>query len=317
VLHNDTDIETPNNLTAILEQGPAHGDLSFSLDGSFHYTPTANFHGTDSFTYHNSDGVSDSADATVTITVNSVNDDPVAVDDAFDVNEDATLTVAAPGLLINDQDLDSNPLTASLAVGPGHGSLAVGADGSFTYTPSAGFDGTDSFSYAVNDGTVNSAPAIVTVTVHPVNHAPLAVDDNYLATQDAPLDVTVTAGVLSNDSDPDGPVTLHATVVDAPHHGSLTLGDDGHFLYTPTAGYSGPDSFTYDVSDGALHDQALVSITVQPTGGGEGESSDSDAALLAYLMSGDANHENTFALLAGTSDNWAAAVDQALTELYA
>src|SRR4030095_3460134 len=111
VLHNDSDIETPNiSLTASLGQGPAHGTISLDSNGSFHYTPTANFHGTDSFTYHISDGVTDSADATVTITVSPVNDDPEAIDDVFDVNEDATLTVAAPGLLINDQDVDDDGL---------------------------------------------------------------------------------------------------------------------------------------------------------------------------------------------------------------
>src|SRR5262249_25432982 len=159
--------------------------------------------------------------------------------------------------------------------------------------------------------------AVVTLTIHPVNHAPVATNDDYIATQDATLTVSALTGVLSNDSDPDGPVTLHATVVDAPHHGSLSLGDDGSFLYTPTTGYTGPDSFTYDVSDGTLHDQALVSLTVQALGGGEGEASGSDAALMAYLTSMDANQDQTVSLLANPSPNWAAAVDQILAQLYA
>jgi VCBS repeat-containing protein len=313
---NDSDVDG-DTLTVVLGQFPTHGDVTVSDDGALTYVPSANFHGVDSFTYRLTDGLVSSGVATVTITVNSVNDLPEANGESFAVDEDATLTVNAPGLLANDQDLDNDGLTASLEVGPAHGSVQIGSNGSFTYTPSVLFDGTDSFSYVASDGTASSAPAVVTITVNPVNHAPVGADDEYIADQDGTLSVSAQFGVLSNDSDPDGPVQLHASVVAGPQHGSLALNDDGSFVYLPTAGYTGPDSFTYDVSDGTLHDQAIVSLTVQAPGGGEGEFAGSDAALMAYLLSLEGGADLTLSLLSDPSGDWATAVDQMLLELYA
>ena len=90
--------------------------------------------------------------ATVTITVTPVNDAPVAADDGYATDEDTPLTVAAPGVLANDTDVDGETLTAVLVAGPTHGTLTLNADGSFTYTPAANYNGTDSFTYRANDG---------------------------------------------------------------------------------------------------------------------------------------------------------------------
>src|SRR4029450_12354263 len=127
-----------------------------NANGSFTYTPAANFNGTDTFTYHASDGTAQSNTATVTITVNPVNDAPVATNDAYTTNEDTPLEVPAPGMLgvlANDNDPDGNPLTATLVGGPAHGTLALNANGSFTYTPAANFNGDDTFTYRASDGT--------------------------------------------------------------------------------------------------------------------------------------------------------------------
>ena len=94
-----------------------------------------------------------------------VNDAPVAVDDTYTTSEDTPLTVVAPGVLGNDTDVEGDTLTAGLVSGPVHGTLTLYADGSFTYTPDAGWLGTDSFTYAASDGTANSNPATVTLTV--------------------------------------------------------------------------------------------------------------------------------------------------------
>src|SRR5262245_18620704 len=103
-----------------------------------------------------------------------LNDDsaPVANSDAYAVNEDNTLTVGGAGLLANDTDAQNDPLTAVLASGPNHGSLTLNANGSFTYTPAANFNGSDSFTYNANDGTFDSTAATVTITVGAVNDAP-------------------------------------------------------------------------------------------------------------------------------------------------
>jgi uncharacterized protein len=260
VLVNDTD-GNGDPLTAVLVSGPTKGTLVLNSDGSFTYTPNANYNGSDSFTYTAHDGSADSNEATVSITVNAVNDAPVAVDDSYSMNEDTALTVAAPGVLANDTDVDSASLTAVLVAGPSHGTLTLNADGSFGYTPSANYNGSDSFTYKANDGKAASNMAIVSITVNVVNDAPVAANDSYSTNEDTTLNVAA-PGVLSNDSDVDFD-SLTAVLVSGASHGTLTLNANGSFSYTPALNYNGPDSFTYKVSDGlANSNTATVSITV-------------------------------------------------------
>jgi hypothetical protein len=172
VLGNDTDAEG-DPLTAALVAGPARGRVTLKGDGSFSYTPNFNFNGSDSFTYQASDGAALSSVVTVTLTVSPVNDAPTALDDAYTTAEDTPLVVAAPGVLGNDSDVDGDPLSATLAVGPTDGTLTLNADGSFTYTPTANFSGTDSFTYRAADGTGAFDTAIVMITVTAVDAADL------------------------------------------------------------------------------------------------------------------------------------------------
>ncbi|PYR74989.1 MAG: hypothetical protein DMF87_21515, partial [Acidobacteria bacterium] len=224
VLANDTDVDG-NPLIAVLVSGVAHGTLSLAADGSFAYVPAANYNGPDSFTYKANDGVTDSNVVTVSLTINAVNDAPVAVADSYSTNEDTPLTVAAPGLLANDSDVEGSALTAIKMANPAHGTVTVNANGSFTYTPTANYNGPDSFTYRANDGSLNSATVTVTLTVDAVNDAPVAVGNSYSTDEDTALVVTA-AGVLGNDSDVDGnPMT--AILVSGTAHGTLSLGADG------------------------------------------------------------------------------------------
>ncbi len=114
----------------------------------------------------------------MTITVNAVNDAPTAANDSFSTDEDTALTInAVAGVLADDSDVDGDPLTAVLVSGPGHGSLTLNADGSFTYTPAANFNGADSFTYQANDGSASSNVATVSLTVNAVNDPPAASND--------------------------------------------------------------------------------------------------------------------------------------------
>src|SRR5207237_756335 len=158
VLANDSDADGAN-LQVLLVGPPAHGAMTLNADGSFTYTPSSDFNGSDSFTYKANDGTSDSNVATVTIAINAVNDAPVAVNDSYSTNEDTSLTIAAPGVVGNDTDIDSAVLTASLVSGPANGTLTLNADGRFTYTPNANFNGSDSFTYKANDGSTDSTVA--------------------------------------------------------------------------------------------------------------------------------------------------------------
>ncbi len=263
VLANDVDTDG-DPLSAIVVDGPANGDLTLNSDGSFEYTPGAGFVGTDTFTYLANDGQADSNLATVSITVKAPNVVPTASDDSYEVTADQALTVESGGVLANDVDTDGDPLTATVVDGPTNGDLTLNADGSFEYTPGAGFVGTDTFTYLANDGQADSNLAIVTVTVKAANGVPTAVDDSYQVKPNETLAADA-AGVLANDSDPDGD-PLQARVVEGPQHGSLTLGEDGSFQYVPEADFRGTDTFTYVATDGQVDsDPATVTISVEQT----------------------------------------------------
>lgn len=166
VLANDVD-EEGDPLTAVLVDSPSHGTLDLTASGSFTYQPDPDFFGIDTFTYRANDGFFDSNTATVTITVTGINDAPVAVDDRYAVFRNQTLSVTvAQGVLVNDFDVDGDPLTVRLVEAPAHGSLNLLANGSFVYTPAADFGGTDRFAYRAGDGTLESNLAEVVIEVY-------------------------------------------------------------------------------------------------------------------------------------------------------
>jgi VCBS repeat-containing protein len=244
-------------LTYAIVSGPIHGSLSGTAP-NVAYAPNLNYNGTDSFTFKANDGTLDSNVATVSITVSAVNDAPFAVNDSYSTAEDTPLVVPTPGVLGNDGDVDGNPLTAVLVAGPVHGTLTLNANGSFTYNPGLNFNGSDSFTYKANDGAVDSNIATVSITVTPVNDAPVASNRSVTTPQNTPIAVTLSA------SDVDGDVLTYV-VVGGPAHGTLS-GTAPGLTYTPAAGYSGPDTFTFKANDGkADSNVATVSITV--TGG--------------------------------------------------
>ena len=264
VLANDVDANH-HALTASVVAGPQHGSLTLNADGSFNYTPAAGYTGADQFTYQAFDGESDGNVATAAITVAAkVNQPPVAANDAYSLSENHSLHVAATGgVLANDTDAENDPLTAKLVTGPAHGTLSLNADGSFDYTPAAGYAGADSFTYRANDGTSDSNLATASLTVNAaINQRPAAANDVYTTAQGKALDVSG-PGVLANDADPDGD-PLTASLFKGPQHGTLALNANGSFNYAPAAGFSGDDSFSYQASDGQLS-SALAAVTIHVT----------------------------------------------------
>ncbi len=260
VLTNDSDFDS-DPLTAIKVTDPAHGAVTLNTDGSFTYTPTAGYSGSDSFTYKANDGTDDST-TNATVSINVVgNNPPTVTNDSYPIDEDGTLTVNAPGVLNNDSDVESDPLTAIKVSDPGNGTLNFSTDGSFTYTPNPNWYGTDTFAYKANDGNNNSAAnATVSIIVNPINDAPVAQDGSFNATENQQL-----SGQLSF-SDIDS-VSLTPVAVDTAglsDAGSLQINADGTFSYTPTG--SGTETFTYKVTDSlnAESNIATVTITVSP-----------------------------------------------------
>ncbi|NHJ14152.1 MAG: tandem-95 repeat protein [Candidatus Thorarchaeota archaeon] len=260
LLKNDFDVDG-DVLEAVLGTGPANGVLALNADGSFTYTPNANFWGVDTFTYYVTDGVLESNLATVTITVLSVNDIPVAVNDAYETDQNVPLIVLAPGVLGNDSDIDHNQLTGVLIESPLNGDLLFNSDGFFEYTPNPGWYGIDIFTYQAFDGTDYSNVATVTITVILVNTPPVAFDDAYVTEACGTL-VVSGIGVLENDVDNEGD-PLEALLVDEPMYGILILDPSGSFTYTPDVGWYGTDTFTYQAYDGLEYSGiATVTITV-------------------------------------------------------
>ena len=202
-----------------------------------------------------------SSSVVVRLNTTVINQAPTAADDAYSTAEDTARTVAVPGVLGNDSDPDGNPLSAVLGSGPSHGTLTLNANGSFTYTPAANYNGSDSFTYRASDGSATSNLATVTLAITAVNDAPTAADDAYSTAEDTTQTVAA-PGVLGNDSDPDGP-PLSAELASPPSHGTLTLNANGSFTYTPAANYNGSDSFTYRASDGsATSNLATVTLAI-------------------------------------------------------
>jgi VCBS repeat-containing protein len=288
VLANDTD-SNGDPLTAILVSQPSHGTVTLHPDGSFTYTPNTGFFGSDSFEYKANDGTFDSVPAGATIGVES----PVAaIDDSYATTKGTAITVdAAHGVLANDTDSNSSgqPLTATLGNTVQHGTLSLASDGSFTYTPNAGFQGADFFEYTASDGTFTSLEATVQIVV---NGPVAALDDSYASPQGATLTVDAAHGVLANDTDANH-LPLTASLASQTTFGTVTLAADGSFTYTPTSGQTSPtgtDQFTYTATDGTdTSNTATVTITLT-TGQGPTAVNDAYSTNEGQVLAVDATH---------------------------
>ncbi|HYD32404.1 MAG TPA: Ig-like domain-containing protein [Azospirillaceae bacterium] len=258
LLDNDIDPDGGALQAALVTQA-GHGTVVVNPDGSFSYEPAAGYTGPDSFTYLASDGTSDSNVATVSISVRTASPDPVANPDSYDAVEDTPLTVAAPGVLGNDNAGEGGALSAAIATYPAKGNVALSANGGFTYTPHPNFSGGDSFSYKASDATTTTPAATVTITVAAANDPPNSANDSFQLSNGS---TSVAApGVLVNDTDLDGD-SLTAVLQSGPAHAqTFALNPDGSFTFVAIDGFAGSDSFTYSATDGtAAGNTATVTI---------------------------------------------------------
>lgn len=181
---------------------------------------------------------------------------PLAQADSASTTEGVAVSIR---VLANDSDADADVLTVSAVTAPAHGT-AVTSGNAILYTPAPGFVGTDTFAYTVSDGRGGNANANVSVTVGArPNQPPIARND----TATTPFGQAVTIDALANDSDPDGD-TLTLLGVAAPAHGTATRSGN-RVVYTPAAGYSGSDRFTYTIDDGhGATATATITVTTAP-----------------------------------------------------
>ncbi len=242
-----SDIEN-SPLTFIVDTQPTNGVLSGTLPNLV-YTPNENVSGTDSFTYHVNDGELDSSSVTVSITINPINDAPVANAQSVNVDEDEEVNITLTG-----SDPDGGALTYVVDTQPNNGVLS-GTLPNLVYTPNENFNGSDSFTYHVNDGELDSAIVSVSITVVSQNDTPSANPQSVSTNEDTTVDVSLTG------SDPDGDVLTFA-INTQPANGSLS-GTAPNLTYTPNENFFGTDSFTFLVNDGQSDSfPASVSIAV-------------------------------------------------------
>jgi Tol biopolymer transport system component len=278
VLANDTDVER-DPLSAEPGVSPVHGTLTLYPDGSLRYVPDAGFNGEDQFTYRADDGQLQSAETTVHLTIDAVNDAPEGHAQTLSTREDMPLEIILSG---EDGDpeveqslafvITSLPSAGSLRIVPNAAPLTVAdlparlAGNQIYFEPAAKSTATQTFTFYVQDdggtargGGDTSAEAAVTIRI---THAPIANPDEYGVAPDGTLVVTPDRGVLANDADADGD-WLTARLVDDAGHGTLQLQPDGSFTYVPSAGFTGTDGFLYRAGDGQTESSdTLVRIRV-------------------------------------------------------
>lgn len=241
-------------LTYTIVDNPTKGSLKKNLNDTpptVTYAPGDNKNGQDSFTFKVTDGTNDSAKATVTITVKAINDPPAATDQQVNANEDAPKSVTLAGT-----DIDGDPLSYKVATQPTHGTLS-GKAPNLTYAPNDNYNGNDSFTFAASDETLTSKPATVSITVTPVNDAPVANTQEIELQEDASKGITLTGSDLDGD-----PLTYNVVEGGAPKYGTLS-GDAPNLTYTPKTDFNGDDHVTFTTNDKKLTSKAAtVSIKV-------------------------------------------------------
>ncbi|GEM_PF-1004026 len=287
VLSNDNGLGD-GGLTVTIESNASHGTASVNGDNTITYTPDANYFGSDSFDYQVCDGDNDCSIATVDMTVNPVDDIPVASDDAESTNQDTEVTFS---VLNNDSGLGDGDLSVTVTDAPDHGTAVVNGDNTITYTPDPGYAGSDEFIYEVCDGdaTPDCDNAVVTMTIDDTDDFPVANDD----TQTTDEDNSVNVDVLDNDTGlEDGGLSVAVTA--NPSNGTATVNPDNTITYTPDENYNGPDNFDYEVCDADGDcDNANVDITVAsvddiPVANADGTSTDEDTDVTIDVLANDA-----------------------------
>ena len=253
LLSNDSDLDDPHSaLTVISVQNARAGAAVLNANGDVMFTPDQDFQGNASFEYLVSDGAGGLSTATVNLIYTPVNDAPVAVGEAFEGQEDQSVTFTNVALLANDLDVD-NPHADLRVTGVSnsqHGTAVLDASGNVVFTPDADYNGVAQFSYSVGDGAGGAASATIVLHLASVNDAPAAqgevVSD---AVQDSLFRIPA-ATLLANDSDVDNVAAdLSVGWVGSAANGTVSLDTNGDVVFTPTAGFSGKASFSYQVRD--------------------------------------------------------------------
>ncbi|MEM1096402.1 MAG: Ig-like domain-containing protein, partial [Bacteroidota bacterium] len=297
VLANDTTEGTLDAGQVLIGTAPSLGSALVDAQGVVTYTPSPNVSGTDTFTYTvaDTDGRRSNS-ATVTITIAPVNDVPIAQDDTAATDEDTALLIVFADLLANDTDIDGDALSVSAVGEAAQGTTTLESDG-IRYVPNADANGTDTFSYTVNDGNGSFDTATVTLSIAPVNDAPVAQDDTATTEEDTAVEIDV----LANDADVDGD-TLTLALLTTPANGTAEVAEQ-RIVYTPAANFAGLDTFTYRITDpDGLSSEATVSVAVgnsadAPVANDDEATTEEDTAVQIDVLANDTDPDGDALLI--------------------
>ncbi|MEQ8383231.1 MAG: Ig-like domain-containing protein [Coleofasciculus sp. A1-SPW-01] len=328
LLANDSDLDTNDTLTiSAVDTANTQGTVQINPDNTVTYTPATAFQSlsvgesiTDQFTYTLDDGNNHTATAIVSVTVNGINDNPIANNDTATIDEDTATTIA---ILDNDSDIENDTVIVSgVDTHTTLGSVTINADGTITYNPNAAFQdlgagetATDTFTYTITDGNQGTHTATVTVTITGVNDAPILSTINKLGNEDTPISFSQTdfSNAFSDvESDnpsqikilslPDaGILTLNGIAVTAGQ--TVTIADVNSLSFTPNPNFNGTTSFGWNASDGTIFAAGdTVNITVNPVNDAPVAQNDSvttaaDTAIGLNLLSNDSDADNDSLIL--------------------
>ncbi len=296
-----SDVDAGDSLSAVrIDNLPTAGTLQLSgvdvtagqviavadiTAGNLVFMPAADANGTGyaSFTFsvRDSNNAYNTAQNQLTFDVTPVNDTPIAGNDSYSIQEDGTLTVdVSSGLLATDMEIDGDVSTVILVNGPSNGTLHLSADGSFVYTPNANFSGTDTFSYKINDGSMDSNVASVTITVSPANDGPMLTTNSGSTVVEGGADTIDISELAVTDVD-NAAAQLTYSVGTGPAHGRLEFTTApgvsvttfsqadiaaNRLTYVHDGSETTSDSFTFTVSDGAggTIGSTTLTLTITP-----------------------------------------------------
>lgn len=244
-----------DSLTYSKVSDPSNGSVNI-VSNVFTYIPNNNYSGSDSFTFKVNDGTSDSNTATITITVNAVNNAPVITEGtSITVSMSKNSSPTAFNKILNATDANGNTLTWSISSPAGNGTASASGTGtakSISYIPTTGYTGSDSFVVQVSDGSLMDT---ITINVTITNNVPVASNGSFSTNENTPISDILPASDVNGES-------LTYTKVSDPSNGSVSFVSNV-FHYTPNNNYSGTDSFTYKVNDGTTDSSVgTINITV-------------------------------------------------------
>ncbi|MFT5580832.1 MAG: putative repeat protein (TIGR01451 family)/gliding motility-associated-like protein [Psychromonas sp.] len=258
VLDNDTDVDGDLYAGTTLVYGPNNGTITLASTGAYTYIPNPDFNGLDTVVMSVCDDgfptPEECVNDTIFVTVTSVNDLPIAVDDIITTLEDVVVTFS---ITDNDYDTDGTINTSSVDLNPSspgfqksmsvaEGAWRIATNGEITFSPAENYCGVVSLNYTVNDNEgATSNIVTITVTVTCVNDAPIVENENPIIAEDGIL----TANVLDNDTDVDGDLHAETVLVYGPNNGTITLDLTGAYTYTPSPDFNGLDTVVISVCD--------------------------------------------------------------------